>query len=171
MRVTAAAYLEEKVSVVIQANQPTQRNVTLMPVRADGYRLPWQGGVSWYCTQGNGGSTSHSGLGQYAYDFSRHGVQSSTNIVATRAGKVIGGVNRYSTSCYNWTTRSCTSACRNSTNYVKILHDDGTVSVYIHLQKVDTPPVSVGDYVVSGQVIGYVGNTGCSQGEHLLSEK
>lgn len=167
MRVTAAAYLEAKVSVVIQANQPTQRNITLMPVRADGYRLPWQGGVSWYCTQGNGGSTSHSGTGQYAYDFSRHGVQSSTNVVATRAGKVVGVVNSYDKSCYNWTTRSCTKVCGQSTNYVKILHDDGTASVYLHLKKVNTPPVSVGDHVVSGQVIGYVGNTGCSQAEHL----
>jgi len=166
MRVTAAAYLEVKASVVIQASQATQRNVTLMPVRADGYRLPWQGGVSWYCSQGNGGSFSHNwgSSGQYAYDFSRNGGQP---VVATRAGKVVKVVNSYSTSCYNWNTRSCSQSCLASANYVKILHSDGTVSVYLHLRKAAVPPVSVGDYVVSGQIIGTVGTTGCSTGEHL----
>ena len=49
-------------------------------------------------------------------------------------------------------------------NYVFINHGDGFSSVYMHM---DYYVVSVGDYVSAGEVIGYVGTTGLSEGPHL----
>ena len=49
-------------------------------------------------------------------------------------------------------------------NYVSINHGDGFASIYMHMTNYI---VSAGDYVTAGQVIGYVGSTGTSTGNHL----
>ena len=49
-------------------------------------------------------------------------------------------------------------------NYVQINHGDGYRSVYMHMIYYIVSP---GQYVAPGQVIGYVGNTGQSKGNHL----
>lgn len=49
-------------------------------------------------------------------------------------------------------------------NYVQIDHGDGYRSVYMHMTNYI---VNAGDYVAPGQLIGYVGNTGLSKGDHL----
>lgn len=49
-------------------------------------------------------------------------------------------------------------------NYVQINHGDGYRSVYMHMTHYI---VSQGAYVAAGQVIGYVGSTGLSKGNHL----
>lgn len=49
-------------------------------------------------------------------------------------------------------------------NYVQINHGDGYSSIYMHMIYY---VVSSGDYVAAGQVIGYVGSTGLSDGNHL----
>ena len=49
-------------------------------------------------------------------------------------------------------------------NYVFINHGDGFSSVYMHM---DYYIVGVGEYVSAGEVIGYVGTTGLSEGPHL----
>lgn len=51
-------------------------------------------------------------------------------------------------------------------NYVKILHSDGTYTVYAHMAK-NSITVRSGDKVKQGQVIGKVGNSGSSTGAHL----
>lgn len=48
--------------------------------------------------------------------------------------------------------------------YVQINHGDGYRSVYMHMTHYI---VSAGEYVTAGQIIGYVGNTGLSKGNHL----
>lgn len=48
--------------------------------------------------------------------------------------------------------------------YVSINHGDGFSSVYMHMTNYIVKP---GDYVATGQVIGYVGSTGGSTGPHL----
>lgn len=60
-----------------------------------------------------------------------------------------------------------TAASYNSGNgyYVTINHGDGFSTSYLHMQS--SPSVSKGDYVVAGQVIGYMGSTGVSTGNHL----
>ncbi|MDE6133270.1 MAG: peptidoglycan DD-metalloendopeptidase family protein, partial [Oscillospiraceae bacterium] len=52
-------------------------------------------------------------------------------------------------------------------NCVRISHDDGNVTVYAHQSSV---AIEYGDYVVKGQIIGYVGSTGDSTGNHLHFE-
>ena len=49
-------------------------------------------------------------------------------------------------------------------NYVQIDHGDGYRSVYMHMTSYT---VGAGQYVAQGQLIGYVGNTGASKGNHL----
>ena len=52
-------------------------------------------------------------------------------------------------------------------NYVLISHDGTFSTMYAHLASVN---VSVGDYVSQGQVVGYIGCTGFSTGDHLHFE-
>lgn len=49
-------------------------------------------------------------------------------------------------------------------NYVQIDHGDGYRTIYMHMIQY---VVRAGDYVVPGQIIGYVGSTGLSSGNHL----
>ena len=51
-------------------------------------------------------------------------------------------------------------------NFVRILHDDGTMALYAHL-KTDGVLVRVGQQVQAGQQIGLSGNTGFTTGPHL----
>ena len=52
-------------------------------------------------------------------------------------------------------------------NWIRILHNDGAVSVYGHMQSLD---VAVGDRVTAGQKIAGMGNLGFSTGTHLHFE-
>ena len=52
-------------------------------------------------------------------------------------------------------------------NYVTIAHSDGTRSLYAHMS---SRAISPGSTVSAGQVIGYVGSTGSSTGNHLHFE-
>ena len=71
-----------------------------------------------------------------------------TPIYATRAGKV-------TTASYQ---------ANGAGNYVSINHLDGFSSIYMHMTHY---VVSKGQSVSQGQLIGYVGNTGISTGDHL----
>lgn len=52
-------------------------------------------------------------------------------------------------------------------NWVRIKHDDGTITVYGHMQTID---VTVGQRVLAGQKIAGVGNLGFSTGPHCHFE-
>lgn len=83
------------------------------------------------------------------------------NIVAHSDGTVVQVINN----C-NVTTPSDPT---NPGNMVKINHDNGYATRYLHLAY-GTIKVKVGDRVSKGQVIGYMGNTGNSFGGHLHFE-
>ena len=74
----------------------------------------------------------------------------NTNIYAAKSGVV-------TTSTYN----------SSYGNYVVVSHSDGTSTLYAHMNK---RAVSKGQTVSQGQVIGYVGTTGSSTGNHLHFE-
>ena len=52
-----------------------------------------------------------------------------------------------------------------SGNMVSIKQEDGTTASYMHLA--NASPLSIGDKVKEGQIIGVQGNTGISTGKHL----
>lgn len=52
-------------------------------------------------------------------------------------------------------------------NSVMVSHSDGNVTMYAHMSSI---AISYGDYVVKGQLIGYVGSTGNATGNHLHFE-
>ena len=53
--------------------------------------------------------------------------------------------------------------------YIVINHHDGTMTLYAHMLS-GSRTVSPGDKVTQGQVIGKVGSTGKSSGDHLHFE-
>ena len=54
-------------------------------------------------------------------------------------------------------------------NYVRIVHNDDIETGYAHMSRFE-PGLKVGDHVNVGDVIGYVGTTGLSTGNHLHFE-
>lgn len=116
------------------------------------YPLPWRGGP-FQQTQGPGGKFSHSGpKGRYARDI---GMPEGTPIIAARSGIVIKVEN-------NQTGQGTNPAG----NFIRILHDDGTMSVYLHLKK-GSIRHKEGQHVKVGDQIAFSGNTGRSTGPHL----
>ena len=51
-------------------------------------------------------------------------------------------------------------------NYVCVMHDDGTMAIYAHLE-LETVQYPIGKRVERGQVLAYSGDTGFSSGPHL----
>ena len=141
------------------------------PVGDDGqWHLPWDCGTTFPCTQGNfgdicgGGTGSHTGRQQYAYDF---GMPAGTTVRAARAGEVIFSDNLVGPgdACFGGCdTQDCCNACLNTVNRVVLRHGDGTTSLYLHLTRATA---QVGSMVNAGDELGRSGQSGCSFGAHL----
>lgn len=117
---------------------------------------PWACEDTYPCTQGNGGATSHTGMGQYAWDF---GLPLGTEIKAAQGG-TITKIRMDSQS------GGCSQAFANDPNYVVIDHGDGTTGLYLHVEA-NSSPFSLGDVVETGDTIARVGLTGWTCGPHL----
>ncbi len=116
------------------------------------YPLPWMGGP-FRLTQGVNGRYSHfTPKGRYALDIA---MPEGTPIVAARPGVVVKIENDQSGRGNN-----------PSGNFVRILHDDGTMGVYLHLMR-GSVQVREGQQVAIGERIARSGNTGNSTGPHL----
>jgi len=116
------------------------------------YPLPWRGGP-FRLTQGANGQYSHfTPKGRYAVDIA---MPEGTPIVAARGGMVVKIENEQSGRGNN-----------PAGNFVRIMHDDGTMGVYLHLMK-GSVAVREGQRVESGTRIARSGNTGNSTGPHL----
>lgn len=121
---------------------------------AQGYRypLPWRGGP-FRLSQGANGQYSHYGpKNKYAMDIA---MPVGTPIIAARAGVVVK-------------TENSQSGRGNdaSGNFVRVLHDDGTMGVYLHLKQ-GLVSVREGQRVTVGSPLALSGNTGNSSGPHL----
>jgi murein DD-endopeptidase MepM/ murein hydrolase activator NlpD len=108
--------------------------------------------------QGFGGGFSHSDAqNRHAVDFAA-GI--GTPVVAAREGTVMQVESDFDKAGLN------SEKYGGRANFVRILHDDGTMAMYAHL-KTDGVLVRVGQQVGRGQRIGLSGNTGFTTGPHL----
>ena len=124
----------------------------------DGFFLPLECGMTATVSQGNFGDFSHQGQSAYAFDFS---LGSGTPLVAIADGTVshMYGDTMPGDPCYDGGGMEC----NNAANFVTLLHNDGTASIYGHLSEVH---VELGEFVPRGLSIGLSGSTGWSTGPH-----
>ena len=119
-----------------------------------GHKLPWQGGLSYRVTTAVGQHTNS--VEYWAYDFA---LPNGTEIWASNSGTVA-----YVTQSYG--PGACDTGLANQGNRVVVNNDDGSASLYLHLQQ-NGARVSVGQRVNQGDLIGISGNSGYSCGYHL----
>ena len=116
------------------------------------YPLPWRGGP-FRISQGANGQYSHFGpKSRYAVDIA---MPEGTPIIAARGGVVVKAENSQSG-----------RGSHPSGNFVRVLHDDGTMGVYLHLKQ-GSVHVREGQRVAVGSALALSGNTGNSSGPHL----
>jgi murein DD-endopeptidase MepM/ murein hydrolase activator NlpD len=118
-----------------------------------GYRLPWPGGQFATVTQRDG--PYH----QNQIDFDILGWSGNGAVVATRPGQVVFLKESSLSGC-------CDFSCWEQANMVVLQHADEEFSWYVHLAY-DSVPVTLGQWVEFGALIGIEGNTGYSCGVHL----
>ncbi len=120
------------------------------------YRLPFKEGKKYRVSQGFKGKASHnSTASMYAIDFQ---LEVGEPVYAARGGLVIKVID--------WFTKQGGKELIKAANRIVILHDDGTMASYVHLDYKGSF-VKEGDMVAIGDKIGVSGLTGFTRGPHL----
>lgn len=124
-----------------------------------GYCHPLQG--KGFLSQGTRGNT-HQGRMKYAYDF---GVPIGMPVYAMQGGRVIGLRDKYP-------DKGGRRGNAEKFNFIWLEHSNGVRSAYIHLQQnfKKKIPIKLNDWVKTGDLIGYSGNSGWSSAPHLHVE-
>ena len=120
------------------------------------YRLPYGDAVSFAILQAYGSALSHRGAEYFTLDFA---MPEGTDVYSAREGTVIATEDRFDISCW-------AAGCDHYANYVEILHVDGTVGKYFHLQQ-GSVLVRPGQRVARGEAIARSGDTGYATVPHL----
>ncbi|MFZ6689789.1 M23 family metallopeptidase [Undibacterium sp. SXout11W] len=123
------------------------------------YLLPFKSDRIFQVSQASDGPIfSHHELeSKYAIDIL---MPIGTTVAAARNGIVIENVNQFPDN------GNAESEYKDKANFIKILHDDGTWSLYLHLQQFSSQ-VAVGQKVMAGAAIALSGNSGFSTEPHL----
>jgi len=125
---------------------------------AMGYQAPFSLGLDFPITQAYPDSVTHKARDSiYAVDIA---MPIGTNVLAARSGVV------FDVTSDNYRGGQDRSQDGPRANIVRILHEDGTFSLYAHLNW-NSIRVKPGDVVRAGQYIADSGNTGYSSGPHL----
>ena len=104
-----------------------------------------------------GGYSHHDAQSRHAVDFAA-GI--GTPVIAARTGTVMEVEADFARAGLDAETFA------GRANFVRIVHDDGTMALYAHLD-VGGVVVRVGQRVRKGEAIGFSGNTGFTAGPHL----
>ena len=120
------------------------------------YRFPFKKGKKYEVSQSFNGKASHSDKkSKYAIDFQ---LNVGEPVYAAREGIVIKVID--------WFSKQGGKELINSANRIVILHSDGTLGSYVHLDYKGSY-VKEGQRVSRGQKIGLSGLTGYTRGPHL----
>lgn len=122
------------------------------------YALPYPAGLVFSVLQGFHGTFSHRGSNEYAIDFD---CPVATPVLAARPGIVIAA---NASAQGSGLTPEYMDYKR--TNFVLVLHRDGTLGEYMHLSPSGIA-VKAGQQVARGQELALSGNTGFSSTPHL----
>jgi murein DD-endopeptidase MepM/ murein hydrolase activator NlpD len=150
----ADPYKDSSFGLVMQAvpGDPAARHDDSEP-----YLLPLDTSA-WRIDQGFDGSFSHNEpASRHAIDIA---VEEGTPVLAARAGRVMQVERHFEGAGLD------REKYGGRANHVRIVHDDGSMAVYAHLQA-DSVVVRPGMSVRAGQRIAASGNTGFSTGPHL----
>ena len=119
------------------------------------YHAPFSSPKEHRVTQAFNGKFSHTNdYNKYAVD-----MDVGTYLTAVRSGTIIWVNDNYHMS-------GTSNYFLDKANRIKVLHDDGTFSLYAHIL-MDTALVKVGDKVVVGDRLARSGSSGFSTGPHL----
>ncbi len=123
-----------------------------------GYQIPFSAGREFPITQAYPDAITHQTIDSiYAVDIA---MPVGTDVLAARGGVV------FDVASNNFRGGLDLSRDGQAANIVRILHDDGTFSLYAHLNW-NSIRVKPGDRVRAGQYIADSGNTGFTSGPHL----
>lgn len=122
------------------------------------YRAPFAAASEYLISQAYPGKLSHfDAANRYAVDIE---MPVGTPVYAARGGTVIDQATHF------FANGTDLEKDGPRANLVRIVHDDGSIAVYAHLNW-DSIRVRIGDKVDEGQYIADSGNTGFSTGPHL----
>ena len=122
------------------------------------YHVPFASKDQFRISQAFNGEFSHRDAGsRYAVDIM---MPEGTPIAAARDGVVMSVENDYSGNGLD------IDQYGDRANNVRLVHSDGTMTVYAHLQ-LESARAQVGEHVRAGQIIALSGDTGYTNGPHL----